>query len=294
MAAGLGKVRHLGSHPSICKLKRAYYKKQFLNTLWSLMKETSFFRIYIGIVYGKGDVFLRRKLGILVLMVLLGAAVVGSQKAGEYLYQNYMADKEVQTAAEVKAGGKQVVVVDAGHGGWDPGKVGINKALEKDLNLQVAKKVKANLEKQGFAVIMTREDENELADTKAEDLKKRVSIINEAKPAMAVSIHQNSYPEESIHGAQVFYYTHSKSGENAAKVMQEALLSVDPENKRQAKANDTYYMLKKTEVPVIIIECGFLSNSQEADKLVDDKYQQTVADAICEGIKKNLSNQVNN
>ena len=125
-------------------------------------------------------------------MVLLGCAVVGSQKAGEYLYQNYMADEGIQTAAQAKAEGKQVIVVDAGHGGSDPGKVGINQALEKDVNLQISKKVKANLEKQGYVVVMTREDENGIADSKAEDLKKRVSIINETKPVLALSIHQNS------------------------------------------------------------------------------------------------------
>lgn len=240
-------------------------------------------------IYGKGDVFLRRKLGLLALILLLGCAVVGSQKAGEFLYQNYMADESVQTASQAKAEGKQVIVIDAGHGGSDPGKVGINQALEKDVNLQIAKKVKTNLEKQGYAVIMTREDENGIANSKAEDMKERVSIINKAKPSLAVSIHQNSYPEESIHGAQVFYYTHSKEGENAAKVMQQALLAADSENKRQAKANDTYYMLKKTEVPVIIVECGFLSNSQEAEKLVSDEYQEVLSEAICEGIKGCLS-----
>ncbi|MBU3876529.1 N-acetylmuramoyl-L-alanine amidase [Faecalicatena sp. AGMB00832] len=222
-------------------------------------------------------------------MVLLGCAVVGSQKAGEYLYQNYMADEGIQTAAQAKAEGKQVIVVDAGHGGSDPGKVGINQALEKDVNLQISKKVKANLEKQGYVVVMTREDENGIADSKAEDLKKRVSIINETKPVLALSIHQNSYPGESIHGSQVFYYTHSKDGENIAKTMQEALLAADPENKRQAKANDTYYVLKKTEVPVIIVECGFLSNSQEAEKLINDEYQETLAEAICNGVQKSLA-----
>ncbi|RHR21221.1 N-acetylmuramoyl-L-alanine amidase [Clostridium sp. AF19-22AC] len=196
-----------------------------------------------------------------------------------------MADESVQTAAQAKAEGKQVIAIDAGHGGKDPGKVGINQALEKDLNLEIAKKVKSNLEKQGFAVVMTREDAEGLADSKAEDMKARVSIINKAKPSLAVSIHQNSYPEESIHGAQVFYYTHSKEGENAAKIMQQALLTADPDNKRQAKANDTYYMLKKTEVPVIIVECGFLSNSQEAEKLGSDEYQNALAEAISEGIK---------
>lgn len=231
---------------------------------------------------------MRRKLGLLALILLLGCAVAGSQKAGEYLYQNYMVDESVQTAAQAKADGKQVIAIDAGHGGKDPGKVGINQALEKDLNLEIAKKVKSNLEKQGFAVVMTREDAEGLADSKAEDMKARVSIINKAKPSLAVSIHQNSYPEESIHGAQVFYYTHSKEGENAAKVMQQALLAADPDNKRQAKANDTYYMLKKTEVPVIIVECGFLSNSQEAEKLGSDDYQNTLAEAISEGIKECL------
>ena len=71
--------------------------------------------------------------------------------------------------------------------------------------------------------------------------------------------------------------------------MQEALLLADPENKRQAKANDTYYLLKKTEVPVIIVECGFLSNSQEAEKLVNEEYQDTLAEAICDGVKKSLA-----
>ncbi len=253
------------------------------------MKETSFFCIYLEIVYEKGDVFLRRKIGILGLIVLLLCAVIGSQKAGEYLYRNYMGSEGKKTAAAAKKGDKPMVVIDAGHGGSDPGKVGINKALEKDINLEIAGKVKTLLEKQGVSVIMTREDENGIANSKAEDMKKRVEIINREKPALAVSIHQNSYEGESIHGAQVFYYTHSKGGEKAAGIMQEALLAVDPDNKRQAKANDTYYMLKKTEVPVIIVECGFLSNYEEAEKLVDGAYQDALAEAVCAGILQCLN-----
>lgn len=231
---------------------------------------------------------MRRKLGILGLLVLLGCAVIGSQKAGEYLHQNYLDRETKETAAAAAAKEKQVVVVDAGHGGFDSGKVGVNQALEKDLNLQIANKVKTMLEKQGIKVIMTRKDENSLASSKVEDMKARVSIINEEKPALAVSIHQNSYTQESIHGAQVFYFTHSKEGEKSAKVMQDALLSLDPENTRQAKANDTYYMLKKTNSPVIIVECGFLSNNAEAAKLVTEEYQEEVAKAVCEGILEAL------
>ncbi|MGC4018784.1 MAG: N-acetylmuramoyl-L-alanine amidase [Muricomes sp.] len=232
---------------------------------------------------------MRRKFGILGLLVLLVCAVIGSQKAGEFLHKNYLKHETQETAATGAEGKKPVIVVDAGHGGFDSGKVGINQALEKDLNLQIANKVKTMLEKQGMEVIMTRQDENSLAGSKVEDMKTRVSIINEKAPVLAVSIHQNSYPDESIHGAQVFYYSHSKEGEKSAKIMQEALLSADPQNTRQAKANDTYYMLKKTEATVIIVECGFLSNHAEADKLASEEYQNMLTEAICKGIQNYLS-----
>lgn len=231
---------------------------------------------------------MRRKMQICGLLILLVCAVIGSHKAGEYLYDNYMVDEGQMTAASAEKGDKPKIVIDSGHGGSDPGKVGINQALEKDINLQIAQKVKILLEKQGIAVTMTREDGNGLADSKVEDMKKRISIINETKPKLAVSIHQNSYGEESIHGAQVFYYSHSKEGEQAAKIMQDALLQAEPENTRQAKANDTYYMLKKTEVPVIIVEAGFLSNYEEAEKLVTEEYQEKVAETVCAGVMEYL------
>ena len=101
---------------------------------------------------------------------------------------------------------------------------------------------------------------------------------------LAVSIHQNSYSSEEVHGAQVFYYSHSTEGERAAKIMQEILRDVDKGNTRQAKANDIYYMLKRTEVPVIIVECGFLSNRQEAALLITEEYQEKMAQAIAQGI----------
>lgn len=255
------------------------------------MKETSLFRIYIEIVYEKGDVFLRRKLEIFGVLALLVCAVIGSQRVSEYLYRHYMSGEGRQTAANVKKGGKMLIVIDPGHGGSDPGKVGVNQALEKDINLAIANKVNILLEKQGFSVIMTRENEEGLANSKVEDMKERVHIINKTKPDLAVSIHQNSYGGEGIHGAQVFYYSHSKEGEKAANTMQNALLAADTENTRAAKANDTYYMLKRTKVPVIIVECGFLSNRAEANKLIDKKYQDSLAEAICQGIQNCLKDK---
>lgn len=127
------------------------------------------------------------------------------------------------------------------------------------------------------------EDEN-ARNHKIEDMKERIRIINEARPDLAVSIHQNSYPQESIRGAQVFYFTHSQEGKRAAEIMQENLRLFDPQNKREAKANNTYYMLKKTEVPTIIVECGFLSNWEEAKKLASEEYQEKISQVICDGI----------
>lgn len=136
---------------------------------------------------------------------------------------------------------------------------------------------------------MTRTTDEGLHDSsdtnkKIADLKKRVALINDTNPPLVVSIHQNSYPQEGVKGAQVFYYSHSKEGETAAKVLQGALKTVDPDNTRQAKANDTYYLLKKTKPATVIVECGFLSDSGEARKLTTDEYQEKIADAVCSGI----------
>ena len=89
-------------------------------------------------------------------------------------------------------------------------------------------------------------------------------------------------------GAQVFYYTDSEQSKRAAELIQEALQEMDPENTKQAKGNNTYYILKKTEVPVVITECGFLSNYEEADKLADGEYQQELAEAVVKGILRYL------
>ncbi len=221
---------------------------------------------------------MRRKLEFVLLILLLAGLIVVSRNLG-----NYVSSGKIKRA-------KNTVVIDAGHGGADPGKVGINKAEEKDINLKIAKKVKKILEKKGIKVIMTREDDTMLAKNsngskKVQDMKERVKLINGAVPEFAVSIHQNSYHDEAIHGAQVFYYKHSSEGEQLAAVMQKALLSIDKDNRRQPKEDDTYYLLKRTEVPTIIVECGFLSNHEEAEKLVTDEYQKQVAEAIVKGIE---------
>ena len=214
---------------------------------------------------------LRRKIELCMTLLLLLGMIIVSRKLSQLV-----------TSENVQAG-KDIVVIDAGHGGHDPGKVGVNDALEKDINLQIAQKVKKHLEKNGIQVIMTREDDA-MEDTKLEDMKKRVALINEIKPAITVSIHQNSYSDASVKGAQVFYYAGSEVSKEVASLMQEELRKVDTENTRQIKSNSDFYMLKKTEVPTIIVECGFLSNPGEAEKLTSEEYQEEMAQAICNGI----------
>lgn len=200
-----------------------------------------------------------------------------------------------QAKGEAKRADTRLVILDAGHGGNDPGKISVDGTQEKDLNLQIAKKLRELLEQQDIEVIMTREEDQGLYDEnasnkKAQDMKRRCEFINTEQPACVVSIHQNSYHEESIHGAQVFYYGTSKESQSLAELIQEELIRfVDPENHRQAKANDTYYLLKKTEAPVVIVECGFLSNWEENGKLKDEGYQDQLVWAIHMGVMRYLN-----
>lgn len=187
------------------------------------------------------------------------------------------------------------VVIDAGHGGTDPGKVGINGVLEKDINLQVAKRLERILKAQDIEVIMTREDNEGLYDAdadnkKVQDMKRRIEIIEKAAPDLVVSIHQNSYHEENVYGAQVFYYANSDSGKKLAGILQKQIVeSTRQKKERVEKANTSYYLLKKTTAPIVIVECGFLSNAEEAQLMVSEEYQERMAWAIHMGIMKYLN-----
>jgi N-acetylmuramoyl-L-alanine amidase len=182
---------------------------------------------------------------------------------------------------------KKVVLIDSGHGGFDPGKVGIGHNLEKDINLQIAKKLQAYLEQGGSTVLMTRVNDEALASKKAEDMRERIAIANNYKSDILVSIHQNSYPSENVQGAQVFYFDNQENSKKLALYVQEEIKAfVDPENRREAKSNSNYYMLKKSKTPAIIVECGFLSNPSDTNKLTDDEYQEKIAWAIYKGIIK--------
>ncbi|MBR2383455.1 MAG: N-acetylmuramoyl-L-alanine amidase [Anaerotignum sp.] len=177
------------------------------------------------------------------------------------------------------------IVLDAGHGGWDPGKTGTDGKNEKDLNLAVAEKLAEYLEIGGAEVILTRTSDEALGEGKRTDMAERKRIANESGADILISIHQNAFPSAKVKGAQVFYHNSSGNGKLLAESVQESLRSrVDGSNHRQAKENDSYYILRTTEIPAVIVECGFLSNHEEEKLLNDEGYQEKLAWAIYCGI----------
>jgi N-acetylmuramoyl-L-alanine amidase len=178
------------------------------------------------------------------------------------------------------------IVIDPGHGGRDPGKVGVNNALEKDINLSIALKLKNLLEQNDIKVIMTREEDIGLysesdSNKKRADLNARVNIIKDSGADLAISVHQNSFTEEYVKGAQVFYHSESKQGKLLAEIMQAQIIkTIADDNHRKAKSNSNYYLLTKTQCPLVIVECGYMSNIREAALLVNEDYQEKMAYAI--------------
>ena len=190
---------------------------------------------------------------------------------------------------------KKVIVIDAGHGGIDPGKIGIHGEQEKEINLKIAEILKTFLELDGYEVVMTRTEDGGLYDEntsnkKVQDMKRRIEKIEQTDPVLTVSIHQNSYHEEAIRGGQVFYYRDSSKGKALAEILQDRFDYVlGDQNRRLPKANANYYLLLHVKCPIVIVECGFLSNRKEAALLNSGEYQDKLAYTIHMGIMEYLN-----
>ena len=226
------------------------------------------------------DIIIRKKVvGYLVVLFLVVIMSYNDTKISEFI------------ASISNQGGifeEIVVVIDPGHGGVDPGKVGVHQELEKDINLEISLLLREKLKQKGVKVLMTRDEDVGLysegdINKKMADLKSRIRIIDESSCMLAVSIHQNSYSKQEVCGPQVFYYDKSENGRLASEYLQGAL-NREVDSKREIKANDSYYLLKRSQSTVVIVECGFLSNEKEANNLTKEEYQEQVAENICEGI----------
>ncbi len=190
--------------------------------------------------------------------------------------------------------GNCTVVIDAGHGGVDGGCVGKKTGVfESELNLTFARNLANQLENMGISVKLTRSDGNGLYDSsqknlKKSDMKQRKKIIEESNPALVVSLHMNSFPISSCTGAQTFFKKSNVEGEKLATCVQQEL-GVQVENaKKTAKAGD-YYIVNCTDIPSVLVECGFLSNPQEEFLLQTKSYQTKLCYAIACGIVKYLN-----
>lgn len=234
----------------------------------------------------------KSNLTLIILIFLLSIAVYSLNLGGE---------AEATPASSIASLG--TVVVDAGHGGEDPGKVSAYSGVnEKDLSLAIAKLLSKQLEAAGYKVIMTREEDKlvyregttEIFDKRKQDLTRRKEIMDNSGADIVVSIHLNDFGQSQYYGAQVFYPPESEQSKALALNVQKALREgVDPSNKREALLkSEPIVILRNLKTPTIIVECGFLSNKKEEQNLRNENYQIKIAKAIKTGIDNYFSDSI--
>lgn len=212
----------------------------------------------------------------------------------------YAAGAKLPGAGHIAAAGAQypVIIIDAGHGGEDGGASGSDGVLEKDLNLDVSFILSDMLRAGGVPVIMTRTEDILLYDRnidykgrkKVLDLKARLKISDDNPGALFVSIHMNAFPQKKYSGLQVYYSTNEAGSKLLADKIQDIVrISLQPENLRESKsAGSNIFLLHKNENTAVLVECGFLSNDAECEKLSDPAYRQQLTLALFCGIMEYL------
>ncbi len=187
---------------------------------------------------------------------------------------------------------RKTVIIDAGHGGFDGGAVAEDGTPEKDINLQIAKNLRDFLELFNFHVVMTRTEDisTETSENpnnkKVSDLRNRLALMSKYDDAIFVSVHLNKFTSTSVSGAQTFYSQNADGSEKLAQSIHGKIISMlQPENIREIKkGTKSIFLLRNATCPAVIVECGFLSNKSELEKLKDEKYQRMMAFCIFCGI----------
>ena len=205
---------------------------------------------------------------------------------------NNMLNKEITTETVALPVTNRVIVIDAGHGTPDEGAESNNGVTEAEINLRIALKLQNLLEQSGAKVILTRSNETAIYDIdkktlrekKVSDIHNRVKIGNESSADIFVSIHLNKIPQNQYWGWQCFYNQNEKSKILAENLQNNLNEAIQKENKRIAMKLDTVYIMKNVEIPISIVECGFLSNEEEEKRLQEDDYQNRLAWGIYNGI----------
>lgn len=228
----------------------------------------------------------RKRICLVLIALLLGIFVYSYEET------NIGLDEKIQSTTATPVSGK-VIVIDAGHGVPDEGAQSSRGTTEAETNLKIALKLQNLLEQSGCTVVLTRSDENAIYDLdkstlkekKISDIRNRVKIGNNSTADIFVSIHLNKIPQQQYWGWQCFYNNKNEQSMNLAKKIQSNLNeSIQKENKRVAMKLDTVYIMKHVEIPISIVECGFLSNPEEEQQLLEDEYQNKLAWGIFNGI----------
>ena len=223
-----------------------------------------------------------KKLFALVLVILL------SILSGVLIY------KKNFTKVSGKTSENTVIILDAGHGGFDGGAVAQDGTVEKDINLNITVAVSEMLTSCGYEVLLTRNNDSgteadpnaSISKRKVSDLNNRLQLINSYEDAIFVSVHLNKFTTSTANGAQVFYSkNHSLSSRLGDSIQKSIVELLQPNNERVIKqATKSTYLLHNAKIPAVIVECGFLSNAAELKKLKDENYQKQMAYAVFCGI----------
>ncbi|MDB5053091.1 MAG: N-acetylmuramoyl alanine amidase [Bacilli bacterium] len=215
-----------------------------------------------------------------------------------WIFTNELPATKTWTYWTMPLSGK-VIALDAGHGGPDGGASSKEGLIEKDVNLGITLYLRDYLQQSGAVVVMTREEDKDLAGTdtkglsrrKTEDLIKRVDFVNKNNSDMLISVHLNSIPSSRWTGAQTFFYTNHPGNVDLATLIQNELKRNLNNTDRAAKTVQTVYLLKMLKMPSALVEVGFLSNPEEARMMGQRTYQQKVAAAIYQGILRYYSGE---
>ena len=205
----------------------------------------------------------------------------------------HILDSSLYVSASTESESGKIIIIDAGHGGEDCGAIGKNGAYEKALNLQLASELYAELTTRGYTVVMTRTEdkmlyapeENVKGIRKISDLKNRVKIAEEYPDALFISIHMNTYAAERYHGFQAYFNSGDPNSQILADTIQKTVrTTLQPDNGRAIKDGGELYILKNAPTTTVLLECGFISNSEECEKLCEKEYQKQLSFSIVCGI----------
>lgn len=214
-----------------------------------------------------------KRIRLICLIVLLGLVILIVFKAIPFILGDFKSSEKV-------------IVIDAGHGGRDPGTIGFSGSYEKDINLEISKKLKEKLKSNGYKVILTR-DSDEYVDNRL-----RAKRANKKRARVFISIHANAMENNnSTNGIQVLYYPNREStigdlnNNELARIIMDSLINRTGAIDKGIIEREGLVVLNQTKMPAIIVECGFLSNKNEEELLLTDNYQNKIVDSIVQGLE---------